>query len=333
MRQGRRRVSGFPARAGMDRRRSGRGRAATGIPRTRGDGPPTAAADRLRPSDSPHARGWTRPPQRHPHLSHGFPARAGMDRATCLPRCAPGRIPRTRGDGPDPVPAVRAAVGFPARAGMDPRSRWSATASRRIPRTRGDGPVLEGQTPGDLWDSPHARGWTPRRRQAGRHGRGFPARAGMDPRAESRPSATARIPRTRGDGPESAHGIDDDEQDSPHARGWTPDRRQADIDAEGFPARAGMDRRPGASSSRSWRIPRTRGDGPDARGRMSARRTDSPHARGWTRARGRSRRRADGFPARAGMDPRSGGMSPRRLGIPRTRGDEPSTCVAFASQM
>ena len=75
---------------------------------------------------------------------------------------------------------------------------------------------------------------------------------------------------------------DNGNPDSPHPRGWTADIRPGALDAEGFPAPAGMDPR-----SRPWpppapRIPRTRGDGPRGDDDEKRLAEDSPHPRGWT---------------------------------------------------
>ena len=213
---------GFPARAGMDRRRRS----------------PTGSGSR----DSPHARGWTAGVLTFLFVRNGFPARAGMDPAGGVGGGLRRRIPRTRGDGP-PRPTVvlgtstdsphargwtrheharrHGPAGFPARAGMDPASTRRGRPVMRIPRTRGDGPASirpDGQC---ATDSPHARGWTPAAPTATPCTTGFPARAGMAPPAPARRAAQP-----------------------------------------GFPARAGMDRpRPPRWRLPRW-IPRTRGDGP-----------------------------------------------------------------------
>ena len=197
------RLSGFPARAGMDLFAPWANVRRMRIPRTRGDGPFGAPVQRRLEMDSPHARGWTRQYPAPARAAAGFPARAGMDprsegsaaasrggfpaRAGMDPRLRvarpiPRRIPRTRGDGPIHVSAASgAAGGFPARAGMDRASPRARSSSSRIPRTRGDGPLSAMLTDVSV--------------------AGFPARAGMDPAWSRCWPASARIPRTRGDGP------------------------------------------------------------------------------------------------------------------------------------
>ena len=238
---------------------------------------------REQPLDSPHARGWTRP-------------RPGRD--------------RRRG-------------GFPARAGMDPACSTCCGASARIPRTRGDGPG-GGIAPAlGRADSPHARGWTPRRGGPRSRDVGFPARAGMDPATIAPRRRRPRIPRTRGDGPGRVGGPRAATGDSPHARGWTPNTRTHKEATPGFPARAGMDPRRSTSHPSGRWIPRTRGDGPSTNWHDDTKPPDSPHARGWTVPGHAGRQAQVGFPARAGMDPRPTSTPGTRGGIPRTRGDGP----------
>ena len=318
------RSGGFPARAGMDPLRHMLGVYRARIPRTRGDGPGRRTLPRACCLDSPHARGWTRVPASPGASAAGFPARAGMDLfGRWCSQPYPG-IPRTRGDGPwdslvnahlqpdsphargwtGPLArSVEIVTGFPARAGMDPILLIDRLGRVGIPRTRGDGPLLTLCLP--LWyqDSPHARGWTRRGTHDDGHGRGFPARAGMDPRRAHCWRRPSWIPRTRGDGPAKPSSASERLEDSPHARGWTPSRSPRRPGCRGFPARAGMDRWRRPRGARGMGIPRTRGDGPTARARQASVRPDSPHARGWTPEAGQVSVPAPGFPARAGMDP------------------------------
>ena len=319
------RPTGFPAPAGMDRCGRRRRPHRSGIPRTRGDGPRARRTMLLR--------------------GGGFPAPAGMDPARRRRRRRRRRIPRTRGDGPpscascQPLPrdsphprgwtfaevvADAHPDGFPAPAGMDPgpSTRWPGWG--RIPRTRGDGPIEEFTRA--LWwrDSPHPRGWTRVIHHPAAPDLRFPAPAGMDRDSPAGRASTARIPRTRGDGPRRWNGARRIPADSPHPRGWTP---RVDLDVHvrrGFPAPAGMD--PGRPKGRSTgaRIPRTRGDGPRLAKAGDHDAADSPHPRGWTRADADADANLRGFPAPAGMDPGDGVRRGRGAGIPRTRGDGPS---------
>ena len=153
--------TGFPAHAGMDPGPTAYHGPRRGLPRTRGDGPPSTAEAQTDGKASPHTRGWTRGEQPMIACTRGFPAHAGMDPPRPGARAVPPRLPRTRGDGPAS------------------RFTWARITTA----------------------SPHTRGWTRRHCGGRERNRGFPAHAGMDPtKAYARP-ATRRLPRTRGDGP------------------------------------------------------------------------------------------------------------------------------------
>ena len=192
-----------------------------------------------------------------------------------------------------------------------------------FPRTRGDGPRNRRPSTSLARVSPHTRGWTATRRglEVGRGG--FPAHAGMDPRAPARPRSDPRFPRTRGDGPVNLGHVIDMVWVSPHTRGWTRIQRLAGRDDCGFPAHAGMDRFMARGPARRQWFPRTRGDGPMSAAMSRRRSSVSPHTRGWTRLGQPVDRRTDGFPAHAGMDPRSTSSAAWSSGFPRTRGDGP----------
>ena len=133
------------------------------------------------------------------------------------------------------------------------------------------------------------------------------------------------LPRTRGDGPFTIASPGTSLAASPHTRGWTrrPARRAGH--ADGFPAHAGMDRSWSRCSASPIGLPRTRGDGPSMLTVHVLPITASPHTRGWTRD-GRARNGAvRGFPAHAGMDPAPPRKERRRTGLPRTRGDGPTS--------
>ena len=132
---------GFPAHAGMDPAPGRRDRNASGLPRTRGDGPRWNRSVDVSTSASPHTRGWTLVTERHGRAGGGFPAHAGMDRGiTSAPCAAPRASPHTRGWTPSTSACRSAPRGFPAHAGMDLGQRRPHSGGRRLPRTRGDGP-------------------------------------------------------------------------------------------------------------------------------------------------------------------------------------------------
>ena len=233
-----------------------------GFPRTRGDGP--AAVERTRRPEpvSPHTRGWTPVLKVDATGAAGFPAHAGMDPSTSGRRRPTGGFPRTRGDGPlnRPDDDGRRAVsphtrgwtrpasprlpgerGFPAHAGMDPRLLRQRRSRLGFPRTRGDGPRRVMKSGPPIWVSPHTRGWTRVASLSGSCLHGFPAHAGMDPRASPRGRLPTGFPRTRGDGPSARCDSAESISVSPHTRGWTHVVRIDQRPGSGFPAHAGMD--------------------------------------------------------------------------------------------
>ena len=198
---------------------------ASGVPRTRGDGPGSHRR--------PHG------PQRV------FPAHAGMDRQAARRTRWKESVPRTRGDGP-----LHASMSsqYPCRVPRTrgdgpPCARSRQTTTRSVPRTRGDGP-FDGK---DLFSA----------------SRVFPAHAGMDRKSGAPVFGSGSVPRTRGDGPAwlgdtgSSHhvfpahaGMDQTcwrkaikkAKCSPHTRGWTVPVRGHITGISVFPAHAGMDR-------------------------------------------------------------------------------------------
>ena len=207
---------------------------------------------------------------------------------------------------------------------MDPSLPPPSAGGSRLPRTRGDGPAKSLARVLSSVASPHTRGWTPLRTSGIMSGSGFPAHAGMDPRADRPAGALHGLPRTRGDGPQI--GLFDSRvgMASPHTRGWTRLLRQRGAGTGGFPAHAGMDPRRLYPSTRSPGLPRTRGDGPVILWMTVTPEQASPHTRGWTRLSGEQGAEAGGFPAHAGMDPHRVRYSVAAMRLPRTRGDGPA---------
>ncbi len=274
----------------------------------------------------------------------GSPACAGMDPPLALDWWYDPRLPRVRGDGPSasvvpariagapprargwtPRPLARLAqrVGSPACAGMDPSVTRATTSGLRLPRVRGDGPA-ESITTGTVAKAPpRARGWTRPQRARYELLGGSPACAGMDPATDSAPPATMWLPRVRGDGPGLSVGVSDTGAAPPRARGWTLFTTRLPRAVDGSPACAGMDPciRRGVGSGR--RLPRVRGDGPDAPPLGPGDMTAPPRARGWTVELADVAADAAGSPACAGMDPRRLHPRLRLQGLPRVRGDGP----------
>ena len=303
---------------------------------------------------SPHTRGWT------PESGHGtpgrcgFPAHAGMDPPTVRLVRRMRRLPRTRGDGPFTVdvafttsaasPHTRGwtsltfvydenRYGFPAHAGMDPARDDLGHADARLPRTRGDGPSLSRSVTDSRMASPHTRGWTDLAGALYDFDTGFPAHAGMDPFRRALSGSTLRLPRTRGDGPGKTAGVAAYIVASPHTRGWTHEAESLGDGVGGFPAHAGMDPALTKRARLPPGLPRTRGDGPCTRMIGSGSLVASPHTRGWTLPSAQELFGGEGFPAHAGMDPNQPTAYSHLLGLPRTRGDGPSTVSAAPARV
>ena len=272
-----------PAGAGMDRDRDTIPVSVTRIPRRRGDGPGANGAPHIHNMYPPQARGWTAAYIRSKYVRHVSPAGAGMDplRANWQSHCE--SIPRRRGDGPvDGVIAGRhkwyppQARGWtrgsprigrfqpvsPAGAGMDLVQRHVEEPADGIPRRRGDGPW-----PQDLFVTlnaypPQARGWTLSAEFAILGVYVSPAGAGMDLWRACPAHSRTRIPRRRGDGPQTGQGYARRVSYPPQARGWTCGINARRIRGRVSPAGAGMDPSYRSGLATPACIPRRRGDGP-----------------------------------------------------------------------
>ena len=292
----------------------------------------------------PPTRGWTRSLACSRMRAPGSPAHAGMDLTTPSERASSSRFPRPRGDGPGssgvritrsvvppptrgwthPFEAAAAVMqGSPAHAGMDPHRVAKSAYGNGFPRPRGDGPLAIVNRPPPSVVPPPTRGWTPSPRHPGHDGQGSPAHAGMDfGRPRSR-TPRSRFPRPRGDGPWPLGSKADTASVPPPTRGWTQQGQEDGPGGHGSPAHAGMDPTFPESSTKAWRFPRPRGDGPAGTTEILKKQTVPPPTRGWTRADPGGKRRHHGSPAHAGMDPSSTPSCRPRRRFPRPRGDGP----------
>src|SRR5215472_12478519 len=96
----------------------------------------------------------------------------------------------------------------------------------------------------------------------------------------------------------------------------------------GCPAHAGIDLTFDAGGSRWRRLPRARGDRPDKTSGIWAIHQVAPRTRGYTRTVSGPPAAANGCPAHAGIDLRRWSLKEARAGLPRARGDRPSTAGA-----
>ena len=172
---------------------------------------------------------------------------------------------------------------------------------------------------------PHTRGWTPQLKEPRGKVVGSPAHAGMDPLTATDGHKLIGLPRTRGDGPAQPANGKTSAWAPPHTRGWTRRAYSAGGQPSGSPAHAGMDPLLPHPTSRTNRLPRTRGDGPPTKSPKRLKPTAPPHTRGWTRLRPFLRPADRGSPAHAGMDPDPNVRNVAFVRLPRTRGDGPLT--------
>ncbi len=260
------RLGGSPAQAGMDPRARKRARKALRLPRAGGDGPGLADHPGRVLSAPPRRRGWTDGLGLRRGDDAGSPAQAGMDPARGTSARDGGGLPRAGGDGPalaatraceSAAPprrrgwtalrssSVTALAGSPAQAGMDPRTRYPSPSPARLPRAGGDGPQGGDMVASVLRAPPRRRGWTPLRHVLARDAAGSPAQAGMDPLTRAATTCSSRLPRAGGDGPTATPGATSRTRAPPRRRGWTVASPQQQIQVEGSPAQAGMDRAAG----------------------------------------------------------------------------------------
>ena len=190
----------FPASAGMARRTNSRPDDRRGVPRERGDGPPSRFHRRCLSGCSPRARGWPGVRRMREDDVGVFPASAGMARTAAASSLGLWRVPRERGDGPDGDAVFRpwaqcsprargwpgvggvssgASIVFPASAGMARDARVERRPCRRVPRERGDGPGFDSNLRCRGLCSPRARGWPGGMSALISEAGVFPASAGM----------------------------------------------------------------------------------------------------------------------------------------------------------
>ncbi len=236
--------------------------------------------------------------------------------------------PRTRGWTPRPVHGQPGDRGSPAHAGMDPSRRSGGRCGRGLPRARGDGPLDAGAVTADKLAPPRTRGWTEGEPLLIGELHGSPAHAGMDRWASASSADTPGLPRARGDGPRGDRRSGLQPVAPPRTRGWTRRVEPPDDPRRGSPAHAGMD--PGLLEvmADAWRLPRARGDGPEAVSPPRSAMTAPPRTRGWTVPFQRRHGRNCGSPAHAGMDPRPRRRSCAAPRLPRARGDGPSAVTS-----
>ncbi len=146
----------------------------------------------------------------------------------------------------------------------------------------------------------------------------------MDRWATTARPESVRLPRARGDGPQSRRASASGAQAPPRTRGWTAGRGWTGRPLDGSPAHAGMDRSDCASAVSRRGLPRARGDGPHVRQGRHQRDGAPPRTRGWTPPAAGVLAGRVGSPAHAGMDRPARRRRRTRGRLPRARGDGPA---------
>ena len=217
--------------------------------------------------------------------------------------------------------------GSPACAGIDPLAWWLRNGGLGLPRVRGDRPgyaTFDGE--GTL-APPRARGSTRPRRRADCRCLGSPACAGIDPKNDVMYTSPAGLPRVRGDRPSPSWPMVCAGRAPPRARGSTRQGRRCTAGLPGSPACAGIDPLPFDFSRSCCRLPRVRGDRPEPSIMGAASPTAPPRARGSTRGTPEGQHLRGGSPACAGIDLVGIACCGVALGLPRVRGDRPTTIL------
>jgi len=263
----------------------GRRTARRWLPRPRGDAPGAFVETQEHGSAPPPTRGCTLSTFGQGRLNAGSPAHAGMHPFSERIEMRRRRLPRPRGDAPCLAPKSdsgssappptrgctpdrhdrrRAGEGSPAHAGMHPLRQRRGRHEARLPRPRGDAPERSSSSGPMESAPPPTRGCTPNPSGAGCLHAGSPAHAGMHPSHRRPPGRRTRLPRPRGDAPLTGKTLQIQLGAPPPTRGCTPDGA-VDLEPElGSPAHAGMHPYVEQHDFVRWRLPRPRGDAPDA---------------------------------------------------------------------
>ena len=200
--------------------------------------PPSASLARA----TPHARGSTHAVSALAVHREGYPACAGIDPRHIFSTPSFPWLPRMRGDRPgisaqcqahgEATPHARGSTcymswrvcsngGYPACAGIDRSRIRDSISAPRLPRMRGDRPRLAKEAEVAQRATPHARGSTWQNSCAIENRLGYPACAGIDLDSAVRMSRRHRLPRMRGDRPETGEHGERHGPATPHARGST----------------------------------------------------------------------------------------------------------------
>ena len=192
---------------------------------------------------------------------------------------------------------------------------------------RGDRPTDNYGLWGRVKFTPHARGSTVGIYLVPNSLLVYPACAGIDLRQWFLDLFDKGLPRMRGDRPIPALSVHPAAAFTPHARGSTQAPSPHSHPPGVYPACAGIDPCLDIRFMVHQRLPRMRGDRPDADNRTESEASFTPHARGSTHIRGCCGRVDAVYPACAGIDLVFSQFFQGFRSLPRMRGDRPYTQI------
>ena len=231
-----------------------------------------------------------------------FPRIRGDVPLSTMPRSPCGKFsPHTRGCSAPPEISTVTTTVFPAYAGMFRSPPHHTMASLRFPRIRGDVPTLPTAPHAHSLFSPHTRGCSPAGLLTIHNINVFPAYAGMFLPGQCGFVPAHSFPRIRGDVPAGCKWWPPHPRFSPHTRGCSREPSVLILNAEVFPAYAGMFPSHCTPPTVTVRFPRIRGDVPITLYAPHRDGAFSPHTRGCSSARASRHHGTSVFPAYAGM--------------------------------
>ncbi len=211
----------------------------------------------------------------------------------------------------------------PAYAGIDPLRPRRLTLWCSLPRIRGDRPLVTVNGTEYIWPPPHTRGST----------WGFwchaicqmasPAYAGIDLSLGLKNGIILRLPRIRGDRPQTCHENNIPNPPPPHTRGSTILGKIPSYFLRASPAYAGIDLGLTITHVFLACLPRIRGDRPFYGLTSPNDSVPPPHTRGSTLVMDVQTGGEAASPAYAGIDPIGKNRLKKNTRLPRIRGDRP----------
>ena len=217
---------------------------------------------------------------------------------------------------------------FPAHAGISRKTRSGRLRSARVPRPRGDLPSAPMNQLAAILCSPPTRGSPDIEGDHDDRRLVFPAHAGISRRELMGLLKANSVPRPRGDLPSHRLEMLEAAQCSPPTRGSPAEKHDIHAGHIVFPAHAGISRRRFRSSYVSPRVPRPRGDLPQATSYSLTVPPCSPPTRGSPVVDFDRHISVGVFPAHAGISRWFATTWSARCSVPRPRGDLPAVFFA-----